>query len=96
MPGQTVWEELESTLAGQLDLARRGEFDAVGDMMPRLGRLLDMLRDCPPTEELSALAQRVQRMYQELQLSLTAEKDEIGRRLAKLQHGRKALRAYRG
>lgn len=95
LPGQLVWEELESTLASQLDRARSGDFTAVDGMMSRLGTLLDMLSEYPPTDQTAPQARRVQRMYHDLQLALQAEKADIANRLARIRKGQKALRGYR-
>lgn len=90
-------DEIESSLAQQLDLARAGNF---GRMDPLIQRVDELAGQLAPTIERVDDQQRVQLdriagLHRKLCLALAAEKHQAAQQLKKMRSGKQVLRVYR-
>jgi len=86
--------QLQALLAGQLDLARRGEHERVAAVAAEASRLLSRLAAEGLGEQDRAALKRAGELYRQVCLALAAERSELGQRLEKMRRGRTSLRAY--
>ena len=90
-------DELERLLVGQIDSARQGQLgrvETLGEQVDHtaqeIGRAGILRR-----AEYAELRERLRGLYEDLRLTLSGQRDEVGRELSKVRKGRKTIAAYR-
>jgi len=89
-----VLAALETLLREQLSLAREGKADQVWKLTDGAAELLSLALTCQATPADGGQVRRIQRMYNEICLTLAAEKQSLADRLAQARTGLKTLHAY--
>ncbi len=91
-------DELEKLLSDQVDSAKRGDLESVADLSGQVRPVADEISDRGTLEptEFKERAERLGKLYRELLLVVSSEKDKAGRQLQQVREGRKAIGAYRG
>lgn len=93
--GEKLLTELRTMLEKQVSLARNGKLEEVSSLIARVGDLLAEPSACPSLPRDNEQCECIRRLYNEVCLILTVQKNEIAERLQKIQTGKNSLRAYR-
>jgi hypothetical protein len=90
--------ELENNLKKQLEFARRGSLESVEKLAGQCRTLVEKISSAGLIEkpEYKSQRQRIEKLYQELLLLLSSQKDAVAEQLKSIHKGRKTLSAYRG
>ncbi len=91
-----VWEPLQELLERQLALVRQGQLDAVLELCAQTEQYVRQIAETRAAETYSATdrRKRIQRLYEDLCLALTAQRTEVSTALNTLRQGRRVLDAY--
>ncbi|MGD0078056.1 MAG: hypothetical protein ABSB91_05435 [Sedimentisphaerales bacterium] len=89
--------ELENNLKKQLELARRGSLASVEKLAGQCQALVEKIKAAGLVEkpEYQSQRQRIEKLYQDLQLMLSSQKDAVAEQLKSIHRGRKTLATYR-
>ncbi len=89
-------DRLQELLEKQLALVRQGHLDAALELCGQTEQYVRQIAATPAAQTCSATdrGQRVQRLYEDLCLALTAQRTEVSSTLEALRQGRRVLTAY--
>jgi len=94
-----VWllNEIQKLLEGQIDLARQGRLSEVEALGRKVNGIVEEIaqRGTLESEEFEGRRKQIARLYQNLKLTLTDQRDEVSRELDRIRRGRKTIGVYR-
>ena len=90
-------KQLQRLLEKQLELARRSKISEVENLVEQTGELAKKIGEAGIFEspEIKELRARIETLYEQLCLSLSAYKGIINDELGQVRRGRKIINAYR-
>lgn len=90
-------DDLQSLLENQIEMARKSNFRRVEALAEQADSVVKEIVKTNAFEQPGADFQRehLTKLYQKLELILTAGKDSVGKQLQKIGNVRKTIRAYR-
>ena len=90
-------DELESLLEKQIELARQGSISNVEVLSKQAGSLVEGIvrSGILGLTEFKSRRERLQKLYKELCLALTAHRVETGEKLSRVRKGKKTVETYR-
>jgi hypothetical protein len=90
--------ELENNLKKQLEFARRGGLASVEKLAGQCEALVEKIRSAGLIDkpEYKMQRQRIEKLYHDLLLLLSTQKDAVEEQLKSIHRGKKTLAAYRG
>lgn len=90
-------EKLQRLLREQNDLARQGKLSEVEALCGRTGGLIEEISRAGILEldEFAKERKRLAHSYDDLRLTLSNQRDEVGRELKRIRKGRKTIGVYR-
>lgn len=96
--GAQLLKELGNLLNRQIELARRGSFGQLERMVGRCEPLVAKIKAAGLFEKpgYEAQSRRLVKLYHELQLMLSTQKDAVAEQLKSIRKGKRTLSAYRG
>ena len=89
--------ELQELLDEQNDLARQGKLSGVENLCERTNEIVEEFSRSGMLKSGKFLAEikRLEKAYRSLMLTLTNQRDEIGKELDRIRKGRKTIGVYR-
>jgi hypothetical protein len=95
--GLQLLEGLEHLLGRQIELARRGSFTGLNRLADECEPLVAGIKEAGLLEkpENEPQRQRLDKLYRDLQLMLSTQKDAAAEQLKSIHRGRKMLSTYR-
>ncbi len=90
--------ELETNLNKQLEFVRRGNLESVEKLADNCRLLVEKISSAGLMEKPQYQSQRqhIEKLYQNLLLLLSSQKDAVAEQLKSISRGRQTLSAYRG
>jgi len=90
-------DELESLLAGQIAAAKQGNMNEVGILNARADVVVEQLirAGVLASAEFQRRQERLQKLYDDLQMVLSAQKSETAENLSRIHKGRQTIEVYR-
>ena len=90
-------DELQRLLEGQIELARQGKLGELEDLGRQAGVITEEIGRAGILEQAEFDQRRklLARLYQELRLTLSNQRDEVSRELDRIRRGRKTIGVYR-
>jgi hypothetical protein len=88
--------ELEGLLKKQIALAKRGSLSGLEKLAVQSERLVEKIKAAGLPEKSELGTRRLLKLYQELQLLLSTQKDDAIEQLKSIRKGKKTLAVYRG
>ena len=88
---------LKMILKEQLKLARQGNFSSVEALGERAAPIVEEISQSGDFEpaEFQGQREQIKKLYEELNLSLTIQKNHTAEELSRIRRGRKTIGAYR-
>ena len=89
--------EMQKLLEGQIDLARQGRLSEVEALGEKVSGIVEEIAQKGILESAEFEGQRKQiaRLYRNLKLTLTDQRDEVSRELDRIRRGRRTIGVYR-
>jgi len=89
--------ELQGLVDEQSELARQGKLSEVESLCERTKEILDELSrsGALKSDGLIPERERLEKSYESLRLTLSNQRDEVGRELDRIRKGRKTIGVYR-
>jgi hypothetical protein len=96
--GPQLLKELGNLLDRQVELARRGSFGQLERLVGRCEPLVVKIKAAGLLErpDYKAQSRRVVKLYHDLQLMLSTQKNAVAEQLKSIRRGKRTLAAYRG
>jgi len=94
---KALLEELASRIEGQIELVRKGSFGVLARLTDECQRLVAKIKSAGLLDKPEHKTRRkhLAKLYQDLQLALSMQKDAVGEELKSTRKGRRTLAAYR-
>ena len=92
-----LFGDLQSLLEEQIELARRSDIAGIEVLAEKANSAVSKIAQIttPEQNDFIGQRQRLTKLYKQLELMLTANKDNIARQLRQTKDTRKTLQAYR-
>lgn len=94
-----IWllNEMQRLLEGQIDLARQGRLSEVETLGEKVSGIVEEIaqKGALESEESEGQRKQIARLYRNLKLTLTDQRDEVSRELDRIRRGRKTIGVYR-
>jgi hypothetical protein len=94
-----IWllNEMQKLLEGQIDFARQGRLSEVEALGKKVNGILEEIaqRGTVESAEFEGRRKQIARLYRDLRLTLTDQRDEVSRELDRIRRGRKTIGVYR-
>lgn len=90
-------DDLQILLEKQIKLAHRGNISGIGFLSKQADSLVRKIARTGILElaEFEIRRERLQKLYEELCLTLTAQRAETGEKLSRIRKGKRTIEAYR-
>ena len=90
-------ESLKALLTKQLTLARQGSISEVEALVSQSDALVRQISDAgiPKMQEFKEHRQELERLYKNIFLALTAQKDDTAEQLKQVRKGKRTIEVYR-
>ena len=94
---EVILDNLQKLLEKQLDFAREGAFREVAMLAGQVDSVIGKISQAGVFEkpEFKARQEKLQSLYKELELAITAEKAEINDQLDHIRKGRRVVKVYK-
>ena len=89
--------ELQRLLDEQNELARQGKLSDVESLCDRTNEIVDEMSRCGilESDKFQQERKRLARSYESLRLTLSNQRDEVGREMNRIRKGKKTIGVYR-
>ncbi len=89
--------DLQSLLEKQKEMVRRSDFHGFEVLTEQAGSIVNEIAKTKVLEqtEFNGQRERLAKLYKELALMVTAQKERVGKQLQMISEGKRALEAYR-
>jgi hypothetical protein len=89
--------EMQRLLEGQINLARQGRLSEVEALGQKVNGIVEEIAQIGTlaSAEFEGQRKQIARLYRNLKLTLTDQRDEVSRELDRIRRGRKTIGVYR-
>ena len=90
-------DELQRLLEEQIESARRGKLGRIETLGKQVGHITEEIvrTGILKRPEYAAQHEHLRALYEDLRLTLSGQRDDVGRELNKIRKGKKTIGAYR-